>query len=101
MNVLFLTMLDNMDINSRGIYNDLMRRFHVDGHNIYIVCPVERRMGRDTYVYYGNTDWWHYWFNDIKPKLKTGQNIEAYDPEYVLILSGDRITASDVKAYVL
>lgn len=50
MNVLFLTMLDNMDINSRGIYNDLLRRFHVDGHNIYIVCPVERRMGRDTYL---------------------------------------------------
>lgn len=50
MNVLFLTMLDNMDISSRGIYNDLMRRFHSDGHNIYIICPVERRMGRQTYL---------------------------------------------------
>ena len=50
MNVLFFTMLDNMDINSRGIYNDLMRRFRADGHNIYIVCPVERRMGRHTYL---------------------------------------------------
>lgn len=50
MNVLFLTMLDNMDINSRGIYNDLMRRFRDDGHKVYIVCTVERRMGRKTYV---------------------------------------------------
>ena len=50
MNVLFLTMIDNMDVNCRGIYNDLMRRFRKDGHKIYIVCTVERRMGVKTYV---------------------------------------------------
>ena len=50
MNVLFLTMLDNMDINRRGIYNDVMRRFRNDGHKVYIVCTVERKMGQKTYV---------------------------------------------------
>lgn len=50
MNVLFLTMLGSVDINSRGIYNDLMRRFRQDGHQLYIVCPVERRKGKNTYL---------------------------------------------------
>lgn len=50
MNVLFLTMLDNMDIRSRGIYNDLMRRFLKDGHKVYIVCPLERRMQMKSYI---------------------------------------------------
>lgn len=43
-------MLDNMDLNCRGIYNDLMRRFRKEEHYIYIVCTVERRMGKKTYV---------------------------------------------------
>ena len=28
---------------------------------------MDQSMGRDTYKYYANTDWWHYFFNDIKP----------------------------------
>lgn len=28
---------------------------------------IDQSMGRNTYKYYGNTDWWHYFFNDIKP----------------------------------
>lgn len=49
MNVLFLTMVD-VDLNGRGIYNDLMRKFRSEGHHIYIVCPVERRKGKKTYL---------------------------------------------------
>lgn len=49
MNVLFLTMV-KIDVSQRGIYNDLMRRFHKYGHNLFIVCPTERREGRKTCV---------------------------------------------------
>ena len=49
MNVLFLTMV-NVDVNNRGIYNDLMRKFRNEGHQVYIVCPVERRIGKKTYL---------------------------------------------------
>lgn len=53
MNVLFLTMVD-VDLNGRGIYNDLMRKFRSEGHHIYIVCPVERRKGKKTYLTQNN-----------------------------------------------
>lgn len=49
MNVLFLTMV-KVNIERRGIYNDLMRRFRNEGHNVYIVSPIERREGRSTYI---------------------------------------------------
>lgn len=49
MNVLFLTMV-SIDVNNRGIYNDLMRKFKNEGHQVYIVCPVERRIGKKTYL---------------------------------------------------
>ena len=49
MNILFLTML-NVDVTRKGIYNDLMRRFQNNGHSLYIVCPLERRVERKTYL---------------------------------------------------
>lgn len=49
MNVLFLTMV-KIDVNQRGIYNDLMRKFHKEGHNLFIVCPTERREGKRTFI---------------------------------------------------
>ena len=45
MNVIFLTLARISEINERGIYHDLMRRFRDEGHSVYIVCPVERRLG--------------------------------------------------------
>jgi glycosyltransferase involved in cell wall biosynthesis len=39
-----------IDVKQRGIYNDLMRKFHKEGHNLYIVCPIERREGGKTSV---------------------------------------------------
>ncbi len=35
-------------IESRGIYQDLMRKFRDDGHTVYIVTPSERRLGEAT-----------------------------------------------------
>ena len=42
MNVIFLTIVRIQDIEERGIYTDLMRQFRNEGHQVYIVCPVER-----------------------------------------------------------
>lgn len=48
MNVIFLTLVRISDIEERGIYQDLMRKLRDEGHNVYIVTPYERRMGKDT-----------------------------------------------------
>ena len=48
MNIIFLTLVRITDIEERGIYQDLMRKFRDEGHNVYIVTPYERRMGKPT-----------------------------------------------------
>lgn len=48
MNIIFLTISRITDINARGIYTDLMRKFRDEGHQIYIVTPYERQFGRIT-----------------------------------------------------
>ena len=48
MNIIFLTISRIRDIKSRGIYADLMRKFRDEGHNVYIVSPVERQLGLPT-----------------------------------------------------
>ena len=48
MNVIFLTISRIREIKSRGIYSDLMRKFRDEGHNVYIVSPVERQFGLPT-----------------------------------------------------
>ena len=48
MNVIFLTLVRITDIESKGIYQDLMRKFRAEGHQVYIVTPVERREGKPT-----------------------------------------------------
>lgn len=49
MNVLFLTMSTSVkNIQSSGIYNDLVRKFRDEGHNVYIIYPNERRSGLPT-----------------------------------------------------
>lgn len=48
MNVIFLTLVRISDISERNIYTDLMRKFRDEGHNVYIVTPYERRIGKPT-----------------------------------------------------
>lgn len=54
MNVIFLTLVRISDIEERGIYQDLMRKFRDEGHQVYIVTPYERRMGKDTCLIVSN-----------------------------------------------
>lgn len=50
MNIIFLTLSRIKDINDRGLYTDLMREFVKNGHQVYIVVPVERRFHLPTRV---------------------------------------------------
>lgn len=50
MNVLFLTISRLCDIQTRGIYTDLMRKFRDEGHQVYIASPRERRFGPEAGV---------------------------------------------------
>ena len=50
MNILFLTMVSIKNINSRGIYNDLMREFIKNGHKVYIASPAEKRLREETNI---------------------------------------------------
>ena len=48
MNILFLTISRFTDFMERGIYSDLLRKFAMEGHNVYVVSPRERRFGLST-----------------------------------------------------
>ena len=48
MNVLFLTMSWQKDINAKGLYTDLVRKFRDEGHRMFVVCPSERRRALPT-----------------------------------------------------
>ena len=41
--ILFITLLKIQSLNERGLYNDLLNKFVDNGHELYIVCPNERR----------------------------------------------------------
>ena len=49
MNILFLTMSSAMEnIETNGIYTDLMRKFRDKGHEVYLIFPRERKLGLPT-----------------------------------------------------
>lgn len=49
MNILFLTMSSGLrNINTSGIYTDLVRKFRDNGHMVYIMAPNERRYKQKT-----------------------------------------------------
>ena len=50
MNVLFLTLCEYHSINERDIYTDLLREFIKNGDQVYMISPIERRNGKDTYI---------------------------------------------------
>lgn len=51
MKVLFLTMVKINSFNERGIYTDLLRKFYKEGHEVFVVCPIERREKRITHLF--------------------------------------------------
>ncbi len=45
MNVIFLTLVRISNMEERGIYQDLMRKFRDEGHQVYVLTPEERERG--------------------------------------------------------
>lgn len=54
MNVVFLTMVHITDVESHGIYTDLLRKFRNESYEVYIVTPNERRGGKPTQLIENN-----------------------------------------------
>lgn len=50
MNIIFLSLSRFDDVNTRGIYSDLMREFMKRGNHVYIASPTERRFGKKTHL---------------------------------------------------
>lgn len=50
MKVLFLTMVKINSFNERGIYTDLLRKFSKEGHEVFVVCPIERKEKKHTHI---------------------------------------------------
>lgn len=48
MNVLFLTIGRMECIESHSLYPDLLRQFRDNGHDVYVVSPYEKRIGKET-----------------------------------------------------
>jgi glycosyltransferase involved in cell wall biosynthesis len=50
--LIFLSLVQIETLNERGIYHDLLREFVKNGHEVTIVCPVERRTKLPTRILY-------------------------------------------------
>lgn len=50
MNILFILLYRISDVRQRNIYNDLMRKFRDEGHQVHIVSSVERRFKEKTQI---------------------------------------------------
>ena len=48
MNILFLTMGKTASIETHSLYTDLLRCFRNHGHEVYMISPYEKRIGKDT-----------------------------------------------------
>jgi hypothetical protein len=49
MNVMFLTLVKFENIQDQGIYTDLIREFNKNGHQMYIIQPLEKRYKKNTH----------------------------------------------------
>ena len=47
------------------------------------------RDGKETYIYYGNTDWYHHFFNDIRPNWEHSVNINGGTDKVKYLMSGN------------
>lgn len=49
---------------------------------------VQNRNGRDQYVWYGNTDWWHYFFRESQPSMSHTLRFSGGTDKVDFVLSG-------------
>ena len=67
MKILFLTLSKIDNIDSKGIYSDLLRKFKENGHQITIVCPNERKFNNKTsFVTIDEVNYLNVWTTNIQ-----------------------------------
>lgn len=67
MKILFLTLAKIDNIETQGIYTDLLRKFRDNGHDVTIVSPIERKYGTKTsYIYNGGVGILNVWTTNIQ-----------------------------------
>ena len=49
---------------------------------------IDQRNGRDTYIYYANTDWWHEMFQDRRPSMQHSISLSGGTEHVKYFLSG-------------
>lgn len=50
MKVIYLTFSSNINMSSGGVHIDLVKEFSNQGHNVYVVCPLERRCRQNSFL---------------------------------------------------
>lgn len=65
------------------------RRNDVTEHPDRPWTVIDQRNGRDTYVYYGNTDWYHYLFRDTHPTANHSISLSGGNSHVKYLLSGN------------
>lgn len=89
-------------------YNELWaRRNDKTEHPDRPWVVIDQRDGKDTYVYYANTDWYNYFFDDRRPTWEHSVNINGGSEKVKYFLSGNmfqqkgmfRITPDQYKTY--
>jgi glycosyltransferase involved in cell wall biosynthesis len=48
--IIFISLVQINTLEERGIYQDLLRQFTLNGHDVTVVCPIERRTGLPTKI---------------------------------------------------
>jgi glycosyltransferase involved in cell wall biosynthesis len=49
-NILFITLVSVDSIFQKGIYTDLIRKFNQENYQVFVVCPIERKYKKNTYL---------------------------------------------------
>ena len=99
MNILFITLSRIVDVDSRGIYTDLMRELAKKGNNVYIVSPFERRYKEKTKILDNSRfDDWHKNIHVLKVKTGNIQKTNIIEKGISTLLLESQITKA-IKKY--
>jgi len=93
LNILFLTLYDFKNLDERGIYTDLMKEFSLNGHNVTIVSPRERKFKERTHLLeFGK-------YRILKVGIGNIQKTNTFERGLTTILLQNRILSS-IKKYL-
>ena len=79
MKILFLTLARIDEIETQGIYPDLLRMFRDNGHEVTIITPIERKFGIPTMYFSKNgVNILKVWTTNIQKTNLLEKGVERY-----------------------